>query len=116
MDLLQKLIQGELAGRRRQNMVQPRSFTELLEDTLRRYQSWAIEAAQVIEALIQLAQDMREANARGEKLGVWEDELAFYEHWEPTTAPFRSWETKLCGPLPKSWSRLSATTSPSTEL
>jgi type I restriction enzyme, R subunit len=54
----------------------------MLEQTIRRYQNRAIEAAQVIEELIQLAKEMREANARGEKLGLSEDELAFYDALE----------------------------------
>ena len=54
----------------------------MLEQTLRRYQNRAIEAAQVIEELIELAKDMREANARGEELGLTEDELAFYDALE----------------------------------
>ena len=54
----------------------------MLEQTIRRYQNRAIEAALVIEELIQLAQDMRQANARGEILGLSEDELAFYDALE----------------------------------
>ena len=82
VELLQKLLKGELSARRRKNVVQARSFSEMLEQTLRRYQSRAIEAAQVIEELIGLAKDMREANARGERLGLSEDELAFYDALE----------------------------------
>ena len=82
VELLQKLLKGEVATRRRKNVVQARSFAQMLEQTLRRYQNRAIEAAQVIEELIQLARDMREANARGEKLGLSEDELAFYDALE----------------------------------
>ena len=82
VELLQKLLKGELAARRRKNVVQARSFAEMLEETLRRYQSRAIEAAQVIEELIQLAREMREANARGDELGLSEDELAFYDALE----------------------------------
>ncbi len=82
VELLQKLLKGELAIRRRKNVVQARSFAEMLEQTIRRYQNRAIEAAQVIEELIHLAQEMREANARGEKLGLSEDELAFYDALE----------------------------------
>ena len=81
-ELLQKLLKGELSARRRKNIVQARSFAEMLEQTLRRYQNRAVEAAQVIEELIQLARDLREANARGEKLGLGEDELAFYDALE----------------------------------
>jgi len=82
VELLRKLLQGELHTRRRQNVVQARSFAEMLEQTIRRYQNRAIEAALVIEELIQLAQDMRQANARGEALGLSEDELAFYDALE----------------------------------
>ena len=82
VELLQKLLKGELAVRRRKNVVQARSFAEMLERTLRRYQNRAVEAAQVVEELIQLAREMREANARGEKLGLKEDEMAFYDALE----------------------------------
>ncbi len=82
VELLQKLLKGEIATRRRKNVVQARSFAELLEQTLRRYQNRAVEAAQVIEELIQLARDMRAAAARGEELGLTEDELAFYDALE----------------------------------
>ena len=82
VELLQKLLKGELHIRRRKNVVQARSFSEMLEQTLRRYQNRAVEAAQVIEELIQLAKDMRQANARGERLGLSEDELAFYDALE----------------------------------
>ncbi len=81
-ELLQKLLKGEISTRRRKNVVQARSFAEMLEQTLHRYQNRAIEAAQVIEELIQLARDMREANTRGERLGLSEDELAFYDALE----------------------------------
>jgi len=82
VELLQKLLKGELKTRRRRNVVQARSFADLLEQTIRRYQNRAIEAAQVIEELITLGKEMREANARGEKLGLSDDELAFYDALE----------------------------------
>jgi len=82
VELLQKLLAGEIRNRRRRNVVQARSFAEMLEQSLRRYQNRAIEAAQVIEELIGLARDMREAERRGEELGLSEDELAFYDALE----------------------------------
>jgi len=82
VELLQKLLKGELKERRRKNVVQARSFAEMLEQAIRKYQNRAIEAAQVIEELIQLAKEMRAANARGEELGLSEDELAFYDALE----------------------------------
>ena len=68
VELLRKLLQGEIRTRSRKNLVQSRSFAEMLEQSVRRYQNRTIEAAQVIEELIALAREMREANARGEKL------------------------------------------------
>ncbi len=82
VELLQKLLQGELTTRWRKNVVQARSFAEMLEQSLRRYQNRSVEAAQVIEELIELAREMREANLRGEQLGLTEDELAFYDALE----------------------------------
>ena len=79
VELLERLLKGELATRRRKNVVQARSFAEMLEQTIRRYQNRAVEAAQVIEELIGLAREMREANARGERLGLSDDALAFYD-------------------------------------
>jgi type I restriction enzyme R subunit len=82
VELLHKLLSGEIRTRGRKNVVQARSFAEMLELSVRRYQNRAIEAAQVIEELIQLAKQMREANARGEELGLSEEELAFYDALE----------------------------------
>ena len=79
VELLQKLLKGELAVRRRKNVVQARSFAALLEQTIRRYQRRAVEAAQVIEELIAIAREMRAADARGGELGLTDDELAFYD-------------------------------------
>lgn len=82
VELLRKLLAGEIKNRSKRNVVQSRSFLEMLEQTVRKYQNRAIETAQVIEELIALAKEMKEAGARGEKLGLNEDELAFYDALE----------------------------------
>jgi type I restriction enzyme R subunit len=82
VELLRKLLAGEIRTRRRKNVVQAKSFSEMLEQSLRRYQNRAIEAAQVLEELIGLARDMREAEKQGEDLGLTDDELAFYDALE----------------------------------
>ncbi|MBK9472867.1 MAG: type I restriction endonuclease subunit R [bacterium] len=82
VELLRKLLAGEIKTRGQRNVVQARSFAERLEQSVRKYQNRAIEAAQVIEELIGLAKEMREANARGEALHLTEDELAFYDALE----------------------------------
>jgi type I restriction enzyme R subunit len=82
VELLRKLLVGEIKTRSQRNVVQARSFTVLLDRSIRKYQNRAIETAQVIEELIALAKDMRAANARGDVLGLSEDELAFYDALE----------------------------------
>jgi len=82
IELLRKLLTGEIRTRRAKNVVQARSFAEMLEQALRRYQNRAIEAAQVIEELLNLAREMRTADKRGEDLGLTEDEVAFYDALE----------------------------------
>ena len=79
VEMLRKLLTGEIKTRSRKNVVQARSFAEMLEKSIRAYQNRAIETAQVIEELIALAKDLREANRRGEELGLTEDEVAFYD-------------------------------------
>ena len=82
LEVLQKLLNDEIKTRARKNLVQSRSFAEMLERTIRRYQNRTIEAAQVILELIKLAKEMREAKSRGEGLGLTEEEVAFYDALE----------------------------------
>jgi len=82
VEMLRKLLEGEIKARGRKNLVQARSFAELLENAIKKYQNRAIETAQVIEELIALAKALREANQRGEKLGLTDDEVAFYDALE----------------------------------
>ncbi len=82
VELLRKLLIGEIKASSRRNVVQARSFAEMLEEAIRRYQNRAVESAQVIEELIAIAQELREASRRGEKLHLTEDEVAFYDALE----------------------------------
>ena len=82
VELLRKLLNDEVKARTKRNVVQGRAFSELLEATIRRYRNRAIETAQVIEELIALAQEMREAQQRGEELGLSDEEVAFYDALE----------------------------------
>jgi type I restriction enzyme, R subunit len=79
VELLRKLLQDELKSRSRRNLVQARSFSEMLERALNAYKNRAVETAQVIEELIKLATEMRAALAKGQELGLTDDELAFYD-------------------------------------
>ncbi|HOP08406.1 MAG TPA: type I restriction endonuclease subunit R [candidate division Zixibacteria bacterium] len=82
VELLEKLLKNEVRTRSRKNLVQARSFAEMLEKAVRAYQNRAIETAQVIEELIKLAKEMKDADRRGENLGLSEDEIAFYDALE----------------------------------
>ncbi|MHA1360387.1 MAG: type I restriction endonuclease subunit R [Candidatus Helarchaeota archaeon] len=82
VELLRRLLNDEIKSRRRRYLVQARSFAAMLENVIRRHQNRTIEAAQVIEELIALAKQMREARNRGEKLNLTEEELAFYDALE----------------------------------
>jgi len=79
VETLRKLLQDEIKVRLRKNVVQSRAFSEMLEEALKKYLNRAVAAAQVIEELIAIAKEMREAQRRGEKLGLSEDEAAFYD-------------------------------------
>ena len=82
METLRKLLNNELKLRQKKFLIQSRSFAEMLESSIRKYQNRAIEAAAVIEELIQVAKQMREASKRGEDLKLSDDELAFYDALE----------------------------------
>jgi type I restriction enzyme, R subunit len=79
VELLRKLLNDELRVRKKKNLVQSEAFSEKLERTILKYRNRAIETAQVIEELIRLAKEMREAQRRGEDLNLSEDEVAFYD-------------------------------------
>jgi len=79
LETLRKLLNDQIRSRERVNIVQSRGFRESLEATLTRYNNRALTTAQVIEELIGLAQAIREAVQKGEKSGLTEDELAFYD-------------------------------------
>jgi type I restriction enzyme R subunit len=79
VELLERLLEGEIRTRFATNVVQQTKFSELLSDVIKRYQNRAIETAQVIEELIAMAKKFKEAIGRGEELGLNADELAFYD-------------------------------------
>jgi len=82
VELLRRLLDDEVKSRSKHNLVQARSFADLLEKSVRRYQNRAVGTAQIIEELIGLAKDMQAAQKRGEELGLTSDELAFYDSLE----------------------------------
>jgi type I restriction enzyme R subunit len=79
VELLERLLKGEIKSRFKTNVVQSTKFSELLQQSLTRYRNRAIETAQVIEELIEMAKKFQEAAQRGERLGLNQAEVAFYD-------------------------------------
>ncbi|PIE68275.1 MAG: DEAD/DEAH box helicase, partial [Deltaproteobacteria bacterium] len=79
LELLKKLINDEIKTRSKKNVIQARSFAQMLELAVKKYQNRAIEAAEIIQELIELARELRRSEQRGDSLGLTEDEVAFYD-------------------------------------
>jgi type I restriction enzyme, R subunit len=79
VELLERLLEGEIKSRFGSNVVQNRKFSDMLTDVIKRYQNRSIETAQVMEELVSMARKFREAASRGEALGLSDDEVRFYD-------------------------------------
>jgi len=78
-EALKKLLNEEIKLISRRNIVKGRSFMEMLDKTIKQYHNKAIETAQLVEELIQLAKTIKNDQNEGKKLGLSEDEVAFYD-------------------------------------
>ena len=81
-EALKKLLNDEIRIMSKRNLVQAKSFMDLLDKTIKRHTNRSIEAAQVIEELVELARKIREEKSRGKELNLTEDEIAFYDALE----------------------------------
>ncbi|MFN3809883.1 MAG: type I restriction endonuclease subunit R [Roseateles asaccharophilus] len=79
VELLERLLEGEIKSKFASNVVQQKKFSELLGNVITRYQNRSIETAQVMEELVEMAKKFREAASRGEALGLSDDEVRFYD-------------------------------------
>ena len=79
VELLERLLEGEIKSRFASNVVQDKKFSEMLSNVITRYQNRSIETAQVMEELVEMARKFREAANRGEQLGLSDDEVKFYD-------------------------------------
>ena len=79
VELLERLLEGEIKAKFATNVVQQRKFSDLLTSVIARYQNRSIETAQVMEELVDMAKKFRQAASRGEALGLSEDEVRFYD-------------------------------------
>jgi type I restriction enzyme, R subunit len=79
VEALARLLKDQIKVRFKTNVVKERSFSEMLENAIKRYQNRTIEAAQIIEELIGIAKEIKAAEKRGVDLGLSDDEIAFYD-------------------------------------
>lgn len=79
LEVLKKLLNDEIKIRSKHNLVQSKSLMEMLENSIKKYQSNLISSAEIIQEFIDLAKEIKKADARGERLGLSKDELAFYD-------------------------------------
>jgi type I restriction enzyme R subunit len=80
--LLERLLNDEVRSKRASNLRQAKAFSEKLGEAVTRYHNRSIETARVIEELLALAREMREAASRGEALNLTDEEVAFYDALE----------------------------------
>ncbi|MDZ4162692.1 MAG: type I restriction endonuclease subunit R, partial [Burkholderiales bacterium] len=79
VELLERLLEGEIKSKFATNVVQTKKFSDLLSNVITRYQNRSIETAQVMEELVEMAKKFREAANRGAELGLSDDEVRFYD-------------------------------------
>jgi len=79
VELLERLLEGEIKSKFATNVVQQKKFSDLLSNVITRYQNRSIETAQVMEELVEMAKKFKEAANRGEQLGLSDDEVKFYD-------------------------------------
>jgi type I restriction enzyme R subunit len=79
VELLERLLEGEIKSKMSSNVVQQKKFSELLANVVKRYQNRSIETAQVMQELVDMAKKFREAMNRGQELGLTDDEIKFYD-------------------------------------
>jgi len=78
-EALKKLLNDEIRFIAKKNIIQSRSFMDMLDQTIKKYTNRSVEAAQVIEELIELARKVREERNRGKQQNMNDDEIAFYD-------------------------------------
>ena len=82
IELLKKILNGELKARAKTNLVKSKKLLEMLEGAIKRYQNNLLTTAEIIQELINIAKQIKEADKEGEKLGLTNDEVAFYNALE----------------------------------
>ena len=79
VQLLERLLKGKVKSVQRMNVVQAKKYSEMLKNSIDKYNKRSIQTSKVIEELIEIAKEMRKAAERGDDLGLSQDEVAFYD-------------------------------------
>ena len=82
LELLKKILNDEIKLRSKTNLVKSRALFEMLEGSIKKYQNNLLSTGEIIQQLIDLAKDIKEADKRGAELNLSEDEMAFYDALE----------------------------------
>jgi len=82
LELLKKLLNDEIKTRSKTNLVKSKKLLEMLEGAIKRYQNNLLTTAEIIQELINIAKEIKEADKEGERLGLTKDEVAFYNALE----------------------------------
>lgn len=82
IELLKKILSDEISVRMKKNLVKSKAMLELLETAIKKYQNNLLSTAQIIEELLKIAREVRESDLQGERLGLSDDEVAFYNALE----------------------------------
>ncbi|MEO8513567.1 MAG: type I restriction endonuclease subunit R, partial [Ignavibacteria bacterium] len=82
LELLKKILNDEIKSRLKTNLVKGKALLEMLESTIKRYQNNLLTTAEIIQELINIAQEVKKADKQGEELGLSTDEVAFYNALE----------------------------------
>lgn len=78
LEVLKKLLNDEIKARSKTNLVQSKSLMEMLENSIKRYHSKILTAAEVMEELIKLSKDIVKMDSEAQALGLTNFEYAFY--------------------------------------
>jgi type I restriction enzyme, R subunit len=79
IELLERLLKDDIKAKCRTNVVQEKKFSDKLQASLNKYHNRAIETAQVIEELIEMAKEFTKEIKEKDNLGLNNDEIAFYD-------------------------------------
>jgi type I restriction enzyme R subunit len=82
IELLKKILNNELKTRAKTNLVKSKKLLDMLETAIKKYQNNLLSTAEIIQELINIAKQIKEADKEGEKLGLTNDEVAFYNALE----------------------------------